>query len=106
MQGGFAETSVVMSASLTYFGWQGGKPRTKERVSKMASITTNTTGFGTTTTKRGIGARIFDAMVRMAEAHPKYKEAQYLASLSDEQLAKLGMTRADIPARVYGSRFL
>lgn len=70
----------------------------------MTTITTNTFAGGKT--QRGIGTRIMDALVRMAEAHPKYREAQYLASLSDDQLAKLGMTRSDIPARVYGSRFI
>lgn len=70
----------------------------------MATITTNTQAF--TPARRTFGTRVMDLMVRMAEAHPKYREAEYLASLSDEQLAKLGMTRGDIPARVYGARFM
>jgi uncharacterized protein YjiS (DUF1127 family) len=70
----------------------------------MTTISTNT--FSGTTPHRSIGTRIMDTLVRMAEAHPKYREAEYLASLSDDKLAKLGMTRGDIPARVYGSRFI
>lgn len=72
----------------------------------MTTITTNTQAFTTSPARRDFGTRIMDMFVRMAEAHPKYREAQYLASLSDDQLAKLGMTRGDIPARVYGSRFI
>lgn len=72
----------------------------------MTSITTNSAAFSTAPAKRSLGARFMDALVRIAEAHPKYVQAQHLASLSDEQLAKLGMTRADIPSRVWGSRFI
>lgn len=72
----------------------------------MTTITTNTTTFTTAPAARSFGTRFMDALVRMTEAHPKYREAQYLVSLSDDQLAKLGMTRGDIPARVYGSRFI
>jgi uncharacterized protein YjiS (DUF1127 family) len=71
----------------------------------MTTITTNTLAAAKPL-GRSFGTRIMDALVRMAEAHPKYREAQYLASLSDDQLATLGMTRGDIPARVYGSRFI
>lgn len=71
----------------------------------MTTISTNT--FTAAKLQgRTFGARLMDLMVRMAESHPKYREAQHLASLSDDQLATLGMTRGDIPARVYGSRFM
>lgn len=70
----------------------------------MASITTNTTARPNVLVR--FGTSLLDALTRIAEANPKYRQAQYLASLSDAELAKLGMTRADIPQRVWGSRFI
>ncbi len=71
----------------------------------MTTISTNTFA-GVKSQGRNFGTWLLELLVRMAEAHPKYREAEYLNSLSDEKLAKLGMTHGDIPARVYGARFM
>jgi uncharacterized protein YjiS (DUF1127 family) len=70
----------------------------------MASITTNTAPRSSLLAR--LGTSLLDALVRVAEANPKFQQAQRLAALSDAELARLGMTRADIPQRVWGSRFI
>lgn len=69
----------------------------------MASITTNTSRDSVLAR---FGASIMAFFVRVAEENPKYKEAQRLNAMSDEQLARLGMSRSDIPSRVWGARFI
>lgn len=70
----------------------------------MASITTNTAPRANIFAR--LGTTLLNTLVRVAEANPRYQQAQRLAALSDAELAKLGMTRAEIPQRVWGSRFI
>lgn len=50
-------------------------------------------------------SRIFDFLVDLADAHPLMREAARLQAMSDDELAERGLTRADIPRRVFGDRF-
>lgn len=69
----------------------------------MASLTTNILDAGP--------ARLhaaFDGFIaileRIAKASPHYRMLQHYNSLSDAELAEMGMTRADVVERVFGPR--
>ncbi|MDF1871277.1 DUF1127 domain-containing protein [Vannielia sp.] len=60
-------------------------------------------GFGA---RIGAGfSRVFGTLVKLAENNRRYKAAQEFAKMSDEELAKRGLTRADIARHVYGDMF-
>ncbi|MFN4057470.1 MAG: hypothetical protein ACK4HW_04725 [Roseinatronobacter sp.] len=103
LQGGVSALALVTPASLTYLAGQGGNSDHRKGF-QMASITTNTAPR--TNVLARLGASLLHTLVRVAEANPKYQQAQRLAAMTDAELAKLGMTRADIPQRVWGSRFI
>jgi uncharacterized protein YjiS (DUF1127 family) len=48
---------------------------------------------------------IFVVLTAIAEAHPRYRELQKLQQMSDEQLAKRGLTRDTIVHHVFRDRF-
>lgn len=53
---------------------------------------------------RRVGLGLFNFLVLLAEISPKYRAIQFYNDLSDEQLAEMGMTRADVVEKVFGSR--
>lgn len=48
--------------------------------------------------------RLFALLERMAQLSPGYREIMRYNAMSDEDLAAQGMTRADVPERVFGNR--
>ena len=54
-----------------------------------------------TVLKRSLSA-IFNGLINVAEANPRYRRIQPLQALSDEQLAKKGLRREDIVMHVFG----
>ncbi|WP_439560093.1 hypothetical protein [Roseinatronobacter sp.] len=65
----------------------------------MADITTNTT------INRGeFGKRLLAFVTHLAEMSPTYQKISYYNSKSDAELAEMGLTRKDIPAKVIGPR--
>lgn len=69
----------------------------------MAEITTNPQ-FATTPPAQGIGARLLDGLLFIAKKSPTYRALDVYNAKSDEELAALGMTRADIVPKVLGVR--
>ena len=53
---------------------------------------------------RHMGAWIMGLLVQIAEFSPTYQAIEYYNSLSDEQLAEMGMTRQDVVKKVFGAR--
>ncbi len=74
----------------------------------MTSLNTNMTGRGAGLQVAGrlsrFGAGLLAMLVRIAERSPKYRALQAYGALSDADLARIGMTRADVVARVFGAR--
>jgi uncharacterized protein YjiS (DUF1127 family) len=71
----------------------------------MATITTNVLAAPALSLVQ-FGKKALNAMVWLAEQNPRYRELMRLSAMTDEQLAKIGLKREDIPARVYGARYL
>ena len=71
----------------------------------MASITTNTITLPASALVR-LGQKALNALVWLAERNPRYREMMRLSNMTDAELARMGLKRDDIPARVYGARFL
>lgn len=69
----------------------------------MASFTTNIRDFSPTRL-RPIGERIMAFLIRIAENSPNYRAVQYYNAKSDEELAEMGTTRADVAHRIFGAR--
>ena len=53
---------------------------------------------------RRAAARVFDTILMLAEASSRGEEIRYLQSLSDDQLAKMGLRRDRIVAHVFRDR--
>lgn len=53
---------------------------------------------------RQTGAAIVNFLTQLAEFSTTYRQIEYYNSLSDEQLAKIGMTRQDVVQKVFGGR--
>ncbi len=53
-----------------------------------------------------IGEYIFSAMMKVAEANSRSKEIEFLRALSDEDLAKRGLTRDRIVQHVFADRMV
>ncbi|MGY6548846.1 MAG: hypothetical protein ACXIU7_07570 [Roseinatronobacter sp.] len=74
----------------------------------MTSLNTNVTrsrgAAHLTAQLRAIGNGLLNLLVAIAAASPRYQAIEYYNSLSDEDLAKMGMTRADVVQRVFGAR--
>lgn len=51
------------------------------------------------------GNAVLNWSVAMAESNVKYKKMQYLMSLSDEDLAKRGLKREEIAARIFAGSY-
>ncbi len=68
----------------------------------MASLSTNILAHAPQSLNQ-IGDQILDLMVRIAEKSPKYREITRFNAMSDDELAQLGMTRADVARKVYGA---
>lgn len=49
---------------------------------------------------------VFNWLVALAEASPKYREMEHLSRMSDEQLAARGIRREDIVQKVLGTHFV
>ena len=74
----------------------------------MASLNTNITASHTVSQlgqiARSFGNSVLNVLVSIAEHTPRYQAIQYYNSLSDEELAEMGMTRADVVEKVFGAR--
>lgn len=51
-----------------------------------------------------IGSTIGKMMVAMIEANPQYRKLQRLQAMTDDELAKIGLTREDIPRHVFAGK--
>lgn len=51
-----------------------------------------------------MGSRFMGMLVKIAEFSSTYQAIEYYNSLSDEQLAEMGMTRQDVVEKIFGSR--
>lgn len=74
----------------------------------MASLNTNITASHVLSqlgqNLRAFGNGVLNLLILIAEFTPKYQAIQYYNSLSDEELAEMGMTRADVVQKVFGAR--
>ncbi|WP_071795493.1 DUF1127 domain-containing protein [Natronohydrobacter thiooxidans] len=74
----------------------------------MASLNTNITGTNVLSqlgqNLRSFGNGVLNLLVLIAEFTPRYRAIQYYNALSDEELAEMGMTRADVVQKVFGAR--
>lgn len=68
----------------------------------MALLSTNTT---VSIDWRSTLDRIWDILERASRFSPKYRAIEYFNSKSDEELAEMGMTRADVVKKVFGPRY-
>lgn len=66
-----------------------------------------------TADQRGFGAAmaapfiaLFNALIRISEANPRYQELRRLSQLSDADLAKRGVRREEIVQKVLGPHYL
>ncbi|WP_238367602.1 DUF1127 domain-containing protein [Mesobacterium pallidum] len=71
----------------------------------MAYAATHTTQAVDHSAVYNFFAAIGNALVRMAEANSKLKEMQRLHAMSDDELAKKGMTREDIARHVFSDYY-
>jgi uncharacterized protein YjiS (DUF1127 family) len=69
----------------------------------MTSTTTNIRSISRVNLRQ-LTDSFFAALVHIAEFSPQYRAVMYFNTLSDEDLAKLGMTRADVVTRIFGAR--
>ena len=69
----------------------------------MTSLTTNMRHFARPNLRR-FGDWFVNTLVRIAEFSPKYRAVMHFNAMSDAELAKLGMTRADVVNRIFGAR--
>ncbi|WP_377190868.1 DUF1127 domain-containing protein [Ruegeria meonggei] len=68
----------------------------------MAHTTTGArAGFSISGLFRAIGASLYTALIRMAEARSRTQRFQHLQSLSDEELHQRGLTRERIAYHVF-----
>ncbi|TVP69842.1 MAG: hypothetical protein EA339_14020 [Rhodobacteraceae bacterium] len=67
----------------------------------MTSLSTNSLAPHTHN-RLQLGEQILNLMVRIALKSPKYRLISRYCAMSDEELARLGMTRADVARKVYG----
>ncbi|MCC5957178.1 MAG: hypothetical protein JJU07_13850 [Natronohydrobacter sp.] len=74
----------------------------------MASLNTNITAPAAFAQAihhlRAVGNAVLNLLVSIAEFTPRYRAIQYYNALSDEDLAEMGMTRADVVQKVFGGR--
>lgn len=71
----------------------------------MTTVTTNTSGFDHFGRDvLGFIAKIGRGLVAIAEANPRVKKMEYLASLSDAELAVKSLRRADIARHVFSDK--
>lgn len=74
----------------------------------MASLNTNITGSSVLSQvaqgAKSFGNSVLNILILIAEFSPRYQAIQYYNSLSDEQLAEMGMTRSDVVEKVFGGR--
>ena len=69
----------------------------------MTSLTTNIRSIARPNLKE-FGERFFSTLVRIAEFSPKYRAVMHFNAMSDADLSKMGMTRADVVNRIFGAR--
>ncbi len=74
-----------------------------ERVSDMTSLNTNILHHAPPFLRQA-GSGIMNFLVQLAEFSSTYRAIEYYNSLSDEQLAEMGMTRQDVVQKVFGGR--
>ncbi len=101
-QGGVSALAMVREAILTYITRMGGNAST-EKGFQMTSLTTNTFA-GSPGRLRNAMDGVMAFLVLLAEASPRYRLLQKYNALSDEQLAEMGISRADVVERVFGAR--
>lgn len=74
----------------------------------MASLNTNITASSALSQigqgLRSFGNSVLNVLISIAEHTPRYQAIQHYNSLSDEELAEMGMTRADVVQKVFGTR--
>lgn len=68
----------------------------------MALLTTNITAQIDWASKLD---RLWAALEFAAKLSPKYRAITYFNAKSDEELAEMGMTRADVVKKVYGAQY-
>ena len=69
----------------------------------MTSLTTNMRNTARPTLRQ-ISESFFNTLVRIAEFSPKYRAVMHFNAMSDEDLAKLDLTRAEVVDRIFGAR--
>ncbi|ATX66162.1 hypothetical protein [Roseinatronobacter bogoriensis] len=69
----------------------------------MTTLTTNIRNTARPNLRQ-IGDSILNALVRIAEFSPKYRAVMHFNAMSDAELAKLGLTRAEVVDRIFGAR--
>ena len=62
----------------------------------MAHINAPYTATSSSFSLSGLGTRILNALVTIAEANPRLREMERLNAKSDEQLAAMGLKRQEI----------
>lgn len=60
-----------------------------------------TTGFSLSGWIASIGSAIYSGLIQVAEARSRVRQVEYLHALSDEELAKRGLTRERIVHHVF-----
>ena len=66
----------------------------------MAFTSTQSAGFSFPNPFRAI----WNGLIMLAEANPRMKEIEKLNNTSDEELAKLGLERADVVRHIFRDR--
>ena len=67
----------------------------------MATATYNAHSATRGAQGKGLFARIFDAMIRVAENNPRVRQAQRLHAMTDAELAARGIKRTEIGQHVF-----
>ena len=74
----------------------------------MASLNTNITGSSAyvqiVQNLRAVGNAVMNLLVSIAQSTPRYRAIEYYNALSDDELAQMGMTRADVVQKIFGAR--
>jgi hypothetical protein len=71
----------------------------------MTTVTTNTSASGHLGREvPGFFAKIWHGLIAIAEVNPRLKQLEYLASLSDTELAAKGLRREDIARHVFRNK--
>lgn len=71
----------------------------------MTSISTNTIAAAGNHDSSFLDRVILPLLLRMAQLSPSYQRLEYYNAKTDAELAEMGLTREDIPAKVLGARF-